>query len=822
MRALFAVAPDGELGRVWQPVSDVSWSRWIPAGLRVDSGPAAFDSPDGRIEVFAKGPSGCLEHSWQLRAGEIDDWSDWIELGPEISFDPAVFQLADGRLEVFAAGPDGTLGHSWQLERDDPTGWAEWDSFGQEIRSSPVVIRNVHDFLEVFAIGADGCLGHVWQQRGLHGGIEWSGWSSFRFGIQGKPAVCRQSDGRIEVFAVGADGRLGHIWQEPDPGGTTSWSRWGSFGHEVSGPPAVIRTVAGGLEVFALGGDGCLGHLWQHRDPGGMLTWSDWDSFGHEIRSSPVVARTPEGPLEVFAIGSDGLLGHIAQWTDGDQSGWTEWESLGIAVSEHPPSVCPSGVLTGVELQPPMTPPPPPEPLSQAATRSTLRADFCVIGAGPAGVTIAEGLVHAGASVVLVESGSWNHEADAQMLNLADADGPIIKNNLRYLRSGRVRGVQGSASIWGRGFCMPFGPIDYERRDWVPMSGWPFDGAELAPFEQRAAATFEFEPFPASPPNGSLSSLEYHYPPNPLLFRAKLGWLVSDPNLRLELDATMVEMNVNGDRVDSVRCARRGGGELIVKAGTTILAAGGVENARQLLLNAPGLPASSPATGRYFMEHPHVVVGTARFPDSQRVRPYIDAYGGQPTLDVFALPDETQRQERLLNTMIQVRPKYHPVPDRGPVECDLFARAEQSPNPDSTVTLAERLDRFGCRRPYLRWELLDDDWTSIVRTAELVVAGLQEEFGAYASLVVTQDTPWPMQAAGPTATGDAAWGNHHMGTTRMAGDPANGSVDVNCRVHGMENLYLAGSSVFPTGGCANPTFMIVTLAHRLVDHLAAP
>jgi choline dehydrogenase-like flavoprotein len=58
-----------------------------------------------------------------------------------------------------------------------------------------------------------------------------------------------------------------------------------------------------------------------------------------------------------------------------------------------------------------------------------------------------------------------------------------------------------------------------------------------------------------------------------------------------------------------------------------------------------------------------------------------------------------------------------------------------------------------------------------------------------------------------------------MGTTRMAGDVADGTVDLNCRLHGVENLYVAGSSVFPTGGCANPTFMIVTLAHRLVDHL---
>jgi choline dehydrogenase-like flavoprotein len=58
-----------------------------------------------------------------------------------------------------------------------------------------------------------------------------------------------------------------------------------------------------------------------------------------------------------------------------------------------------------------------------------------------------------------------------------------------------------------------------------------------------------------------------------------------------------------------------------------------------------------------------------------------------------------------------------------------------------------------------------------------------------------------------------------MGTTRMDADPKRGVVDENCRVHGVENLYVAGCSVFPTGGTFNPTFTIVALALRLADHL---
>ena len=63
------------------------------------------------------------------------------------------------------------------------------------------------------------------------------------------------------------------------------------------------------------------------------------------------------------------------------------------------------------------------------------------------------------------------------------------------------------------------------------------------------------------------------------------------------------------------------------------------------------------------------------------------------------------------------------------------------------------------------------------------------------------------------------WGNHHMGSTRMAADAKQGVCDADCRVHGMSNLYIAGSSVYPTTGTVNPTLTLVALAVRMADHL---
>jgi choline dehydrogenase-like flavoprotein len=137
------------------------------------------------------------------------------------------------------------------------------------------------------------------------------------------------------------------------------------------------------------------------------------------------------------------------------------------------------------------------------------------------------------------------------------------------------------------------------------------------------------------------------------------------------------------------------------------------------------------------------------------------------------------------------RPRKSTVSCSGePLECELYVRAEQ-------------------------------DWHSIVRTTSVVASALEQRYGAQAHVEIASHVPWP---ADPNPHFDSqyeSWGNHHLGTTRMAEDPDDGVVDGNCRVHGTENLYVAGSSVFPTGGCANPTFMIVALAHRLVDHLTS-
>jgi choline dehydrogenase-like flavoprotein len=146
---------------------------------------------------------------------------------------------------------------------------------------------------------------------------------------------------------------------------------------------------------------------------------------------------------------------------------------------------------------------------------------------------------------------------------------------------------------------------------------------------------------------------------------------------------------------------------------------------------------------------------------------------------------------------------------RPPVDIQTHLIAEQAPNPDSRVTLADECDRLGVPRARLDWRLSDADRHVVERTQQLLATELERA---------------GVGTLAPESNGNGPWSGltssyHHMGTTRMARGPRDGVVDTNCRVHGVDNLYVAGSSVFPTGGVSNPSFTLVALSIRLADHL---
>ena len=137
---------------------------------------------------------------------------------------------------------------------------------------------------------------------------------------------------------------------------------------------------------------------------------------------------------------------------------------------------------------------------------------------------------------------------------------------------------------------------------------------------------------------------------------------------------------------------------------------------------------------------------------------------------------------------------------------------ETTPRPDSRVLLDSRTDALGQPCAMVDWRVSDSDRRGLDRLRRtLAEAFARQGLGQMVDDWSLNETGWPPSMEG---------GRHHMGTTRMHPDPHRGVVDENGRVHGVANLFVAGSSVFPTGSYVNPTLTIVALTHRLADHLA--
>jgi choline dehydrogenase-like flavoprotein len=133
---------------------------------------------------------------------------------------------------------------------------------------------------------------------------------------------------------------------------------------------------------------------------------------------------------------------------------------------------------------------------------------------------------------------------------------------------------------------------------------------------------------------------------------------------------------------------------------------------------------------------------------------------------------------------------------------------EMAPNPDSRVTLADSLDPvFGQQQTRITWELGPRDEATYTKSTELFKTAVNALNG---------DVYFP---SWENVKDQLIVNGHHIGTTRMSADPTQGVVDANLKVHSLDNLYVAGSSVFASTGISNPTFTIITLSIRLAEHL---
>ncbi len=532
----------------------------------------------------------------------------------------------------------------------------------------------------------------------------------------------------------------------------------------------------------------------------------------------------------------------------------------------------------------------------------SLEADLCIIGSGPAGITIARELARTGQRIFIVESGAEKDTPPASELNRGTVDSPQ-GYPANVLQEGRRRQMGGSANLWNhepRGQkdkfirCVPLDAVDFEKRDWVPNSGWPFSRGELEPYYQRAQRAFGIGEFDYSSKtwqgsdttmralelDGMESSVSQFGLPRHFLKDA-FAELAQSGNVRFFLQTSLLslERDPTSNRIIFAEVCNSDGGRFRIRASTFVLAAGGLENPRILLLNQAaqpgGLGNQNDMVGRCFMDHPSITLGTL-LPHSAELFDRASFYdqrvvNDQPVMGKLQLSSDVMRREKLLNLYSVLVPRFrnlhsnlsfilkellikgpqflsrhrhsddcNQTPDQHPEaalpirqrllegyfsECycgwshlenkakrfgDFRVRAlvELSPDRSNRVMLGDELDRFGQPKMKIVWRWNELDLRSIRRTQEL----FRDKLAAIGKFV-------PVEEGSPDFPRSFYSTHHFMGTTRMHNDPSQGVVDAHCQVHGTKNLFIAGSSVFPTGGCANPTLTLVALAIRLADHL---
>ncbi len=490
-----------------------------------------------------------------------------------------------------------------------------------------------------------------------------------------------------------------------------------------------------------------------------------------------------------------------------------------------------------------------------------MRGDVCVIGGGAAGITLARTLAAAGVDTILLEGGEEEPTERSQSLysGRMETVHRTREEDGDYLTSSRLRYFGGSTNHW-TGWCRPMEPLDLEARPWVPHSGWPIAHDDLARWYSRACTLVDipdFEPDHGASRTGGRSPVLADAPglrtrivqfSRPTRFGPKYRDELAASTARVVLGAAVLrlraEVGATGRRVSRAEVKLEDGAKITVEARRFVLACGGIENARLLLLSDRELPAGlgndHDLVGRFFADHPHcarageaVLPGLAGGFDAGRL--YFEARRDRHarrarTRGVFVLSPEVQRDEQLLGATVILTPRERAPRGRtrgvsdlakalgraagadvsGPyLRVSVSVRAEQAPHRDSRVTLMDDVDRLGMRKARLDWRASDHDARSIHRTLELLGQDLGITFAGRAQIEFDLEDPWSR------TRGES----HHIGTTRMGADPTTGVVDADCRVHGIDNLWVAGSSVFPTTGSCGPTLTLLALALRLADHL---
>lgn len=467
--------------------------------------------------------------------------------------------------------------------------------------------------------------------------------------------------------------------------------------------------------------------------------------------------------------------------------------------------------------------------------------DVCICGSGPAGITLARKLASLGKRVAVLEGGGLQYSEESQ--NQYNGKSIGLKD-WNAIRNCRLRYFGGTSNHWA-GRCSYFDPVDFEKRKNIGLPGWPISREEMFLHFDEACSVLDVQPNGFLPTQSKWAGDNFRLSEKtlspPTRFAVKyLEELKNSSEIDVFINANLTDIRLYDglDAVKSFRVMNYKGQPFDFSAKSYVIAMGSIENARVLLNSdkqvTAGLGNKYGMVGRCYMEHFSIEIGRFVVEDKSRF--------SQGSLELN--PSDTLiRKKGIGNAVLSFDPQFHTVeyghflnlkksvreffckhPSLTEIsrkikdfDCDgdgvITSMIEQSPNLNSRVFLDSEYDPFGVRRVQLDWKTnaIDND---TIRT--LGVEAAKEMARNKVARVQLKDFILDKSKE----ITEYGFHCHQMGTTRMSESSKFGVVDKNSRVHGLENLFVAGSSVYSTGGGCNPTLTVVMLSLRLGEHLA--
>jgi choline dehydrogenase-like flavoprotein len=456
--------------------------------------------------------------------------------------------------------------------------------------------------------------------------------------------------------------------------------------------------------------------------------------------------------------------------------------------------------------------------------------DVCIVGSGPAGAILACELVRRGVKTVLLEGGGIPSSSQVNRGSYSNNLNSVSKTIDYPIDSTRFFGDGGTSNLWG-GECPRFQPLDFEPTNLYVQgeATWPMTYESIEPYYQKAEQELYVhggQPTQYSPPR----SKSYSLGPMPRQSISAMkeilgneGWVVEhsprssskgEPGVRVaQTHLPRFLSSSNGRFVRGARVTRLITGPAgkitglqtqnlnhetkAIHARFYVLACGGIETPRILLLSKSsefprGVGNQSDLVGRYFMEHLAVSVGSAILKKNGT------GFGVDPEEAISWQFYRDFKSRGLGGAIFEFQ--FSPTG----ATLGISVVIEMKPSSANRVVLsAKGRDYFGLPTAAVRLSISDNErktWEHVKKVADKIFSSLDAEGVRFGK-------------------GEFQWTHHHMGTCRMGNDSRASVVDKHLRVHGVENLYIAGSAPLVTCGVGSPTLLISALSLRLADRL---